>query len=314
MGELLKGKVVVVTGSGRGIGRAISLLMAEEGAKVVVNDLGGAADGTGTSARPAEEVVAEIKKKGGTAVPNFDSVATPEGGEGIIKTAMDNFGRIDVLVNNAGIIRDRMIFNMTPEDWDVIIKVHLYGHFYCTKPASIVMRQQRWGRIINVSSPAALGNMGQANYGSAKAGILGFTRCVARDLGRYGVTCNALIPGAATRLSWNPDMEVAVKKRLDAGMTDALTQGLAAIPTLKPEDNAPLVVFLASDAAAGINGCTFQVWANTIHLYSDPVPVKTLFAQGAWTVAGLVEAMPKSLARDLVNPAPPQPTKEKGTA
>jgi NAD(P)-dependent dehydrogenase (short-subunit alcohol dehydrogenase family) len=198
----LEGKVAVVTGSGRGIGRGIAHLMASEGARVVVNDPGVNVDGTGHDDGPAAQVVEEIKQQGGTAVPNFDSVATAEGGENIIKTALDNFGRVDVLVNVAGILRDRMIFNMGEEEWDAVIQVHLKGHFNTIKPASILMRQQRIGRIINFSSTSGLvGNAGQANYGAAKAGIAGFTRVVARDLGRYGVTCNAIAPAAATRMT-----------------------------------------------------------------------------------------------------------------
>lgn len=148
MGERLKGKVAVVTGAGRGIGRCIALALAAEGAKVVVNDLGGEVGGAGSSSSPAEEVVAEIKCAGGEAVANFDTVTTPEGGENIIKTATERFGKIDVLVNNAGVLRDRMIWNMAPEEWDTVIKVHLYGTFNCTRPASALMREQRSGRII----------------------------------------------------------------------------------------------------------------------------------------------------------------------
>ena len=146
MGDRLKDKIAIVTGAGRGIGRGEALALASEGAKVVVNDLGGGADGSGAASSPADEVVAEIKKMGGEAVANYDSVATVEGGENIIKAALDAFGRLDILVNNAGILRDRMVFNMTPEEWDIIMKVHLYGHFNCTKPACVVFRQQRSGR------------------------------------------------------------------------------------------------------------------------------------------------------------------------
>ncbi|MBM3150540.1 MAG: SDR family NAD(P)-dependent oxidoreductase, partial [Chloroflexi bacterium] len=198
MSKRLAGKVAVVTGSGRGIGRAEALALAAEGAKVIVNDLGSASDGSGTSHSPADEVVAEIKKLGSDAVANYDSVATPEGGENIIKTAIDKFGRLDILVNNAGILRDRMVFNMSEEEWDLVMKVHLYGTFHCTKPACVIFRQQRSGRIINTSSIAGLGNMGQANYSAAKEGIVGFTRTVARDMGKYGVTCNAIRPNAGT--------------------------------------------------------------------------------------------------------------------
>ena len=158
MGEILKDKVAVVTGSGRGIGKAIAVLLAEEGCKVVVNDLGGDKDGTGASESPAAETVQEIKNSGGMAVANYDSVATAEGGVNIVKAAVDNFGKLDILVNVAGITRDRMIFNMTEEEWDAVMKVHLYGHFHCTRPACALMREQKSGRIINISSPAAFGS------------------------------------------------------------------------------------------------------------------------------------------------------------
>ncbi|MDO8491922.1 MAG: SDR family NAD(P)-dependent oxidoreductase, partial [Dehalococcoidia bacterium] len=165
MGDKLKGKVAVVTGAGRGLGRAHALALANQGAAVVVNDVGGSLDGTGTGAAPAQEVVNEIKAKGGKAVANYDSVADAASAEKIIKTAVDTFGYIDILVNNAGILRDRMSFNMTTDEWDAVIKVHLYGNFFCSKYAGIMFRQQkRGGRIISTSSVAALGNMGQANY------------------------------------------------------------------------------------------------------------------------------------------------------
>ncbi|MGH2602327.1 MAG: SDR family NAD(P)-dependent oxidoreductase, partial [Dehalococcoidia bacterium] len=189
MGNRLEGKVAIVTGGGRGIGRGVALLLAEEGAKVVVNDYGVAVDGSQPSSGPSQEVADEIKAKGGQAVANFDTVATVEGGENIVKTALDSFGRLDILINVAGILRDRMVFNMTEEEWDAVIAVHLKGHFCTTKPASILFRQQRSGRIVNFSSTSGLvGNPGQANYGAAKAAIAGFSRVVARDLGRYGVT------------------------------------------------------------------------------------------------------------------------------
>ena len=185
MGDRLKDRVAIVTGAGRGIGRGEALALASEGAKIVVNDLGGAADGTGGEASPADEVVEEIKKMGGEAVANYDSVATTQGGENIVKTAVDAFGKLDILVNNAGILRDVMVFNMTEEQWDIIMKVHLYGHFNTIRPACVLFRQQRSGRIINTSSTAGLGGtFGQANYGAAKEGIVGLTRKVAQDMGR----------------------------------------------------------------------------------------------------------------------------------
>src|SRR5512137_2025433 len=256
--DRLKGKVAIVTGSGRGIGRAEALALAAEGAKVVVNDLGAAADGSGASATPADEVVNEIKKLGGEAVANFDSVATWAGGENIVKTAIDNFGRIDIVVNNAGILRDKMVFNMTEEEWDIIIKVHLYGHFFVTRAAAPYLRQQRWGRIINTSSIAGLGNMGQANYAAAKEGIVGFTRTCAKDMGKYGVTCNAIRPNAATRMTVTDELMAAWKKQfVDAGGTDE-AQFKAIIDKMvlssKPEHIAPVVTWLATEDAANVNG------------------------------------------------------------
>jgi len=212
MGDRLKGKVAVITGGGRGIGRAEALLFAEEGARVVVNDLGSEPDGSGKSTSPADDVVKEIKDKGGEAVANYNDVSSTEGGENIIKTALDAFGRLDVLVNNAGLYRDRMIFKMSPEEWDIVLKVDLYGVYNCTRPACMIFREQRSGRIINTSSEAGLGNMGQANYSAAKEGVIGFTRTVARDMGKYGVTCNAVRPRAATRITDLPELRAAIDR------------------------------------------------------------------------------------------------------
>jgi len=308
MGDRLKGKIAVVTGAGRGIGRGIAILMAEEGAKVVVNDLGGAPDGTGGSSSPTDEVVAEIKKKNGEAVANYDSVATVEGGENIIKTAIDTFGKIDILVNNAGILRDRMVFNMAPEEWDAVIKVHLYGHYNCTRPAAILMRQQRSGRIINMSSSSGLGNAGQANYSAAKEGIVGFTRTVARDMGRYGVTCNAIRPAAGTRLTMSPEMEEALKARIARG--EITEEQAAARRMTGPDDVAPFTVWLCTDAAAGVNGYDFAVRGGHVGLYSQPTETKTIDKEGRWTLDELDRLAPISMVAGLVDPSPPVPPKE----
>ncbi len=300
MGNRLKDRVAIVTGAGRGIGRAEAIALAAEGARVVVNDLGGGRDGSGAAlASPADEVVAEIKKMGGQAVANCDSVATAEGGENIVKAATSAFGRLDILVNNAGILRDKMIFSMSEQDWDMVIKVHLYGHFHTTRPACAIFRQQRSGRIINTSSQAGIGfAAGQTNYGAAKEGIIGFTRNLARDMGRYGVTCNAIRPSAGTRLTLNEDIRKAWEA---SGMKGAAEF----MESLKPEDVAALVVWLASDDAANVNGRDFWVSSGKIALYSLPVEEKVLFG---WKNADdLFQLMPQSLAAGLINPAPPQP-------
>jgi NAD(P)-dependent dehydrogenase (short-subunit alcohol dehydrogenase family) len=313
MGDRLKDKVAVVTGSGRGIGRGIAMLLASEGAKVVVNDIGGAVTGAGTSQTPAEEVVAEITKAGGVAVPNYDSVATVEGGENIIKTAINKFGRLDILVNNAGILRDRMIFNMAPEEWDAVIKVHLYGVFNCTKPASVVMRQQRWGRIISMTSTSGvIGNSGQSNYGAAKMGIVGFTFVCAKDLGKYGVTVNAVAPSAGTRMTLSEEVMAARQIKAARGLTSAPTQQSSGAASIgDPDDVAPIVAYLATDQAAHINGRVFYASGGNLSLFSNPEPMRTLYKDGRWTLDELMRLMPRSLAQGLVNPAPPAQTEEK---
>lgn len=300
MGNRLADKVAVITGAGRGLGRAEALALAAEGAKIVVNDLGGDADGTGASQSPAEEVVQEIKKMGGDAVANYDSVTTPEGGENIIKTAIDKFGKLDILVNNAGVLRDRIIFNMSEEEWDTVMKVHLYGTFHCTKPACVIFRQQRSGRIINTSSAAGLGNMGQANYSAAKEGIIGFTRTVARDMGKYGVTCNAIRPVAATRLTLSPELKAAWEK---SGMQDVIKKVEQAVPEMV----APLVVYLCTEAASDINGYDFAVGGGQLGVYTQPEVKAQIEKPGVWTLDELLDIMPKKITKGLVNPAPPKP-------
>ena len=302
MAGRLDGKVAIVTGAGRGIGRAEALLLAAEGASVVVNDLGGAADGTGASSSPADEVVEAITAAGGQAVANYANVAEMAGGEALVQQALDAFGRLDILVNNAGILRDRMIFNMTEEEWDAVIAVHLKGHFTTTKYASIIFRQQRGGRIINTSSESGLGNMGQANYAAAKEGIVGLTRTVARDLGRYGVTCNAIRPRARSRLTVSPEMEEAARRSRAAGVTTDTSDTISMIDRLLPEHVAPLVAYLALDEAGYINGRNFLVGGPQISLVTEPEWGTTIYQpRGHWTLDELVAVMPSTLGQHLRN-------------
>ena len=314
MAGRLEGKVAIVTGAGRGIGRGEALLLAEEGAKVVVNDLGGSEAGEGADARPADEVMAEIVAAGGEAVANYDSVATMEGGERIVQTALDSFGRLDILINNAGILRDRMVFNMSEAEWDSVIAVHLKGHFTTTKHASIVFRQQRSGRIVNTGSESGLGNMGQANYAAAKEGIVGLTRTLALDLGRYGVTANAIRPRAGTRLTLSPELREAMQRARASrqggdggGSETGAEEAVSQIDALAPEMVAPLVVYLCTDSAANVNGRDFVVGGDEVSLMTMPTKQATIHREGGWDLASLERVFPRVIGADLTNPAPAQP-------
>ncbi|MEX2372326.1 MAG: SDR family NAD(P)-dependent oxidoreductase, partial [Dehalococcoidia bacterium] len=291
--------------------RGIAMLFAKEGAKVVVNDPGVNVDGSGGDASPAQEVVNEIKAAGGEATANTDSVAEAAGGENMVKQAVDAYGRIDVLVNVAGILRDRMIFNMAQEEWDAVIAVHLKGHYNTIKPAAVLMRQQRNGRIINFSSTSGIiGNTGQFNYGAAKSAIAGLTRVVAKDLGRYGVTCNAIAPGAATRMTQSvPDS--ARQLRSQAGISGAASNAQQAPASAfaglrEPEFVAPMVGYLATDDAWNINGYIFNVAGGTVSVAHHPTAMRTVFKPGLWTMPELDDAVQSILMKDINNPAPPR--------
>lgn len=303
---MLEGRVAVVTGAGRGIGRGIALLMAAHGARVVVNDYGVKGDGTEPSSEPANEVVAEIKAAGGDALAVADTVATMDGAKRIVGTAIEKWGRIDVLVTCAGILRDRMIFNMSEEDFGAVIATHLRGTFTCVRTAVGPMREQHSGRIITFTSGSGLfGNPGQSNYGSAKSAIAGFTKTVARDLGKYGITCNAVSPVAGTRMTLTDSYFKARELRKQQGIVRE-ERGVASIENLSPDDVAPMVVYLASDFAANVNGQIFLCTGPSYALVSYPRPVATIFKESRWTVDELIETVPDTLMLGVSNPAPPR--------
>jgi NAD(P)-dependent dehydrogenase (short-subunit alcohol dehydrogenase family) len=274
MENMLKGRVAVVTGAGGGIGGAESIMMAARGALVVVNDIG-VHDSSGNPHDPADKVVAKIKKAGGTAVANYDSVATPEGAQRIIQTAIEKFGRIDIMVNNAGAFRIHLLDETPPEDWDYVMKSHLYGTFYCTRYAVPFMKEKGYGRIINTASHVGLGQAGQTSYSAAKEGIVGFSRSVAREMGKHGITCNMIRPIAEIKYSQKSIPEMAINR---------------------PEDVAALTTYLATEASDHINACVFEVWHGHVGIFIDPPPVdKVIWKDGEWTPEELLKAVPETL-------------------
>jgi len=292
--QRLEDKVAVVTGAGRGIGKEIALLMASEGAKIVVNDLGGNTDGTGTG-KIADDVVAEIRAAGGEAVSNTDSVAEVNGGEALVQTALDSFGGMDILVNNAGILRDRTIFKMEESDWDAVMAVHLKGHYCCTRPfANYIRSENRTGcRIINFSSVSGLyGNFGQANYGAAKAGIAGFSRVIALELAKYGCTSNTISPGALTRMT----IPLRENRGENVGDSDIESGG--------PQHIAPICAWLASDASAGITSEIFHTGRGGVAIMQQPKIIKQFKKpDGLWTMEELDQIVPQLIDAKKANVA-----------
>ncbi|MBA7674094.1 putative short-chain type dehydrogenase/reductase [subsurface metagenome] len=299
MGDRLKDKVAIVTGSGQGIGGAIAIALAKEGAKVVTNNRR-----QGTEGGDAETTAKQITDMGGQAVAFFGSISDFEVANKLVQTAVDKFGSLDILVNNAGADRPHMVWNMTEEEWDMCVDSFLKGSFNCTRFACGVMREKKWGRIINTTSTAWLGTVGHCNYGAAKSGLVGLTRAIAREMGRYGVTCNAYAPTAATRFTLNEEIVAGFKKRYEAGlMTKERYEELTNPPG--PETLVPFLVYLCTDQAADINGQVFDVTGGNIAIYSEPVKTKTIDKkEGLWTVEELTELVPKVLLEGYKNPAP----------
>jgi NAD(P)-dependent dehydrogenase (short-subunit alcohol dehydrogenase family) len=273
MAKIVEGKVAIVTGAGRGIGRAISLLMAAEGAHVVVNDVGAGLDGAGADTGPAQAVVEEIKKQGGKAIANTLSISAPENSDKIVQAAIEAFGRVDILVNNAGILRDRIFHKMSWSDWKDVIDVHLHGSFNMSRAVAGHFREQGSGSMVHMTSTSGLiGNYGQANYMAAKMAIVGLSRSIALDMERFGVRSNCIAPFAWSRMIGSIPTESEEEKR----RVEKLQQ-------MTPEKIAPLVVYLASDKAKGISGQIFSVRNNEVFLFNQTRPIRTLHRADGWT-------------------------------
>ena len=297
--KLLENKNAIVTGAGRGIGREIALALANQGAKVIVNDLGCAMDGSNIDQTPADRVVAEIRQLGGTAIANYDTVADFSAAHNIIDSCATNFGNVDILVNSAGTGRPSMIYEMSQEDWHDMIAVHLDGTFYCCRHACALMRQQvksgkaQGGRIINFTSDVWRGQatMTMSHYAAAKGGIVSLTMAIAQEMKRYGVTCNAIAPIAATRMSKGATPEV-VKFLYNEGFVERLICE-EALDLPGTEHIPAIVAYLTSDHAANISGHVFGASRGRVTLYSKPVEVKGLYKKGVWTPEELVDLVPK---------------------
>jgi NAD(P)-dependent dehydrogenase (short-subunit alcohol dehydrogenase family) len=280
---MLQGKVALVTGSGRGIGRAIAIMMASRGASVVVNDVGAGLHGEKTGETPAEEVVEAIEKAGGQAVANYDSVCDWDGAHRMVQQAVDSFGRIDIVVNNAGILRDGMFHKMTAEDFDAVVQVHLFGALYVSRAAAPLFRQQESGCFIHMTSGSGLfGNVGQVNYAAAKMGIIGLSNSLTLELMKFNVRSNVISPAGHTRMTDSVP--------LNDGNREFRLRRAAATP---PEAPATLATLLASDHAKGVNGQIIGARGTEVFLYSHPRPVRFLHHKGGWTPEQLLASLPK---------------------
>ena len=309
MTDRLKGRVAIVTGSGGGIGRAIAGLMASEGAKVVINDLGGSLHGEGKSAAPADTAVEEIRAEGGTSIANYEDVSDFEGAGRMVQAALDNFGRLDILVNNAGITRHAWLHEMTEQEWDVVVNVIMKGTFNCTRHASIPMRKQGYGRIVDISSPVGvIQQKGQAggrriNYGAAKGGVFGFMNVACTELGVAGITVNCVLPGgAATRMSSASHSTAIKETKEEDPLTKALEGALTSLKLTPPEDLAPLAVYLCTEEANYINGHVFYSYGSTYSWFKPMEVTRQICNAERWTVDGLIDVMPRTLGVGLENP------------
>lgn len=286
---MVEGKVVVVTGAGRGVGREIALLLGSEGAKVVVNDVGAALDGAGADATPADEVVGLIRAAGGTAIADHRSIAEWQTAHEIVKSAVDQFGRIDGLVNVAGILRDRIFHNMSQPEWQAVIDVHLNGSFYMSRAAAPYFRQQGSGSFVHFTSTSGLvGNVGQANYAAAKLGIVGLSKSIALDMTRFAVRSNCIAPFAWSRMigsipTDSPEQQARVEK----------LKGMSA------DKIAPLAVFLVSDAAREVTGQIFGVRKNEVFLFSQPRPIRAMQRSEGWTPQSLADHLLPAFRKDF---------------
>ncbi|TSD44970.1 SDR family NAD(P)-dependent oxidoreductase [Rhodococcus sp. KBS0724] len=280
----LEGRVAIVTGGGRGIGASISRLFAAEGAKLVINDLGSSTDGHGGDQGPARDIAAEIVAGGGEAVSDGGDIADVATGQRLVDLALEHYGKLDIVVNVAGILRDKMIFNLPEEDWDAVIRVHLRGHFSTIKPAAAYWRAQRnpegQYRIINFTSDSALqGSPGQPNYAAAKMGIIGLTASTANALARYGVTVNAIAPGAVTRLT----QTVPEEKSMGGGLDDSVS----------PDNIAPIVAYLAGTSSDWLSGRTIGAMGYDVKLWNNPEIVSTVTSDGPWNLDDLAAKVEK---------------------
>ena len=313
MGDRLTGRVAIVTGAGRGIGRGVAHLLAQEGASVVVNDLGGSVAGEGDSQAPADEVVNEIRDSGGTAEASLDSVAEYDSAAKVVQTAVNAYGKVDILVHVAGILRDRMVFNMTEAEWDAVLQVHLYGAFNMVRQVTPHMINQKYGRIVLFSSSSGQGSSGQANYSAAKEGMVGMARALAKEFTPHGISINAVYPGAATRMTESvPESTRDLRRSATAPSqpTTMVAQGGQSIQgppeAREPENNAPKAVYLCTEAGGTLTGQVFGTSGWPMTLFSPRHVVKSIHKHGRWTLDELDDLMPISLGAGLTNPMPPQ--------